>query len=78
MTLKLKLTLFFIGGFFLIRIMGPIMVGKLKSFHQKNNTGLVEKAPWLFKFFSLFFKAASLMCLLYVVMIWAGLVTLVE
>jgi hypothetical protein len=73
---KLGLSLFFLGGFFFFRIVGPIITGKLKDFHIKNNTGLVEKVPIIFKFFNLFFKVGSIMCLIYIVMIWTGFVTL--
>jgi hypothetical protein len=75
--LKFKLiqSLFFIGGYFFFRIIGPIITGKLKEFHIKNNTGLVEKAPFLFKFFSFIFKGASIMCIIFIFMIWAGIVT---
>ena len=48
----------------------------MKGFHIRNNTGLVEKAPIIFKFFNLFFKGASIMCLIYIVMIWTGFVTM--
>jgi hypothetical protein len=73
---KIGLSLFFVFGFFFFRIAGPLITGKLKSFHIKNNTGLVEKAPIIFKIFNLFFKGASIMCLIYIVMIWTGFVTI--
>jgi len=73
---KIGLSLFFVFGFFFFRIAGPLITGKLKSFHIKNNTGIVEKAPIIFKIFNLFFKGASIMCLIYIVMIWTGFVTI--
>ncbi len=76
MATKIELSIFFIFGFFFFRIVGSIMIRKLKNFHINNNTGLVDKYPFIFKFFSLFFKAASIFCLIYVVMIWVGLITL--
>ena len=76
MKFKIGLSLFFVFGFFFFRIIGPIITGKLKDFHIRNNTGLVEKAPGIFKFFNQFFKAFAIFCLVYVVMIWTGLVTL--
>lgn len=75
MKFKLLQSLFFIGGYFFFRIIGPIITGKLKDAHIKNNTGLVERASFIFKFFSLFFKGASIMCLIYILMIWTGFVT---
>ena len=76
MKFKIGLSLFFVFGFFFFRIIGPIITGKLKDFHIRNNTGLVEKAPGIFKFFNLFFKTFAIFCLVYVIMIWTGLVTL--
>lgn len=76
MKFKIGLSLFFIFGFFFFRIIGPIITGKLKSFHEKHNPSLVDKAPGIFKFFNLFFKAFAIFCLVYVVMIWIGFVTL--
>ena len=76
MKTKILLSLFFIFGFFFFRIGGKIITGKLKNFHEKNNPKLVEKAPWIFTFFNVFFKASAIMCLIFVVMIWTGFVTL--
>jgi hypothetical protein len=73
---KIGLSLFFIFGFFFFRVIGPIISRKLKDFHNRNNTGIVEKAPGIFKFVSLFFKAFALFCLIYAVMIWTGFVTI--
>lgn len=76
MKFKIGLSLFFLVGFFLFKIGGPIITRKLKDLHIKNNTGFVEKVPILFKIFNLFFKGASIMCLIYIVMIWTGFVTI--
>ena len=75
---KILLSLFFILGFFLIRIGGRIMTNKLKSFHEKNNPKLVERAPWIFTFFIVFSKVSSIMCLIFVVLIWTGFVNLTD
>lgn len=76
MKFKIGLSLFFIFGFFFFRKIGPIITNKLKDFHIRNNTGLIEKAPGVFKFFNLFFKVFAIFCLVYVVMIWTGFVTI--
>ncbi|UKM66157.1 hypothetical protein GSB9_02736 [Flavobacteriaceae bacterium GSB9] len=76
MAFKIKLSLFFLLGFFFIRITGPIITGKLKSFHEKNNPKMIEKAPWIFTIFNYFFKVGAMMCLIYIVMIWTGFVTI--
>ncbi|MBL0685316.1 hypothetical protein [Aquimarina mytili] len=76
MGFKIGLSLFMLFGFFFFRKIGPILVGKLKEFNKRSNTGLVEKAPFIFKFFTLFFKVASMMCQIYIVMIWTGFVTI--
>jgi len=76
MGFKIGLSLFMLFGFFFFRKVGPILTGRLKDFHVKNETGLVEKAPVIFKIFTIFFKIASIMCLIYIVMIWTGFVTI--
>jgi hypothetical protein len=73
---KLKLSAFFLFGFFFFRITGPILTGKMKDFHIENNTKLVERAPWIFKIFDVFYKGAAIMCLVFIVMIWTGFVTI--
>ncbi|MEX0312860.1 MAG: hypothetical protein AB3N18_01685, partial [Allomuricauda sp.] len=76
MEFKIGLSLYMLFGFFFFRKIGPILTGKLKEFHIRNNTGLVEKAPIIFKAFNDFYKIASIMCLIYIVMIWTGFVSI--
>ena len=74
MKFKIGLSLFMLFGFFFFRIIGPVIAKFLKSMHERNNTGLVEKAPRIFKFINIFLIIASTMCLFYIVLIWTGFV----
>lgn len=73
---KIEFSLFFVFAFFFFRITGKIMVRKLKKFHLKHNPKLVESAPGIFTFFTLFYKAASIMCLICIIMIWIESITM--
>jgi len=71
---KIGLSLFFLAGFFFIRIVGPMLVEQLKNRLLKVNSELVEKAPWYFKGLTFFHKIFSILCLLYIILIWTGFV----
>ncbi|MEE9363108.1 MAG: hypothetical protein V3U92_10975 [Cellulophaga sp.] len=76
MKFKIGLSLFFLAGFFFFKIMGPILVKKLKVGLLKVNQKLAEKVPWYFIFLSFFFKAFSIFCLIYIVLIWTNFITI--
>lgn len=74
--LKIILSLIYIFAFFFFRKIGSILTGKLKDFHTKNNPELVEKVPIIFKIFNVCFNIAAILCLVYIILIWANLVTI--
>jgi len=76
MSIKLKLSIFFLLSALIIRIVGPIMVNHLKSWHLKRNPILVEKYSVVFKIADFLFKFAALLFLIYIVAIWTGFVTI--
>jgi hypothetical protein len=75
---KIIVSLFFLFASLLFRIAGPIIVNRLKQFHIDQKTGLDTKASWFFKAAGFFFKAFSIFCLVYVVLIWIGLIKFSE
>lgn len=71
---KIELSLFFLASFFFFRIMGPILVKKLKGGLIKTNPEFEKKIPWYFKFLTFLYQAFSIFCLVYIIMIWVRVV----
>ena len=49
-----------------------MITGMLKSFHEKHNPSIVQKAPWIFTGFNIFYKTFSILCLIFIILIWIG------
>lgn len=76
MLLPLKLTVFFLFGFFFFWIGGKILVNKFEGELQKINPKLVKRAPWIFKIFRIFFKIAALLSLVLILFSWLKYLTI--
>jgi len=76
MTERLVGSLFFLIGFFFFRIAGAKVIKEVKNFHEKNNPERVEKLAWFFKFGDFFFKAFSIICLIFMLCILTGIMSI--
>ncbi|UPQ78625.1 hypothetical protein M0M57_13465 [Flavobacterium azooxidireducens] len=71
---KLQFTLFFLIGFALFWYVAPIGTSIFKKRLTKINPGLVEKAPWYFTIVHYLTRFMAVMCLVYIVLVWLGVI----
>lgn len=71
---KLQFTLAFLFGFAFFRYLAPIFMAYFKKRLTKINPRLVEKAPWYFTIMHYATRVMAVMCLVYVVLVWLGVI----
>lgn len=71
---KLQFTLFFLIGFALFLYVAPIGTSIFKKRLTKINPSLVEKAPWYFTIVHYVARFMAVMCLVYMILVWFGVV----
>ncbi|MFY7743091.1 MAG: hypothetical protein ACOVQR_10610 [Flavobacterium sp.] len=71
---KLQFTVAFLIGFAFFYYLGPIFITYFKKRLTKVNPGLVEKIPWYFTMVHYLSRLMAVMCLVYVVLVWLGVV----
>ncbi len=70
---KIIFSLFFIGGFFLLKFAFPIIPKMLKARLQIVNPELVKRAPWFFEIHKKLIPFIGVMILVFLIMLWSGL-----
>lgn len=76
MNSKIEITLFFLFGAVFFLVVGKLLINLLKKFHQKHNSKNYEKFSGVFKIFDVFNKLAAIFCLIYIIMVWTGMVSI--
>ena len=73
---KLHFTLALLIGFAFFRYLAPIGIAHFKKRLTKVNPGLVEKAPWYFTIMHYATRMMAVMCLVYIVLVWLGVINI--
>lgn len=68
-----KVALFFTFAALLFWFIGPIIVRFQLMFHNKYNPKLVEKSPKIFKGMKIFFRAFSIICIIFAFIVFFGI-----
>lgn len=71
---KLQFTLAFLIGFAFFWYFAPFFMAYFKKRLAKVNPGLVEKVPWYFTIVNYLTRLMAVMCLVYVVLVWLGVI----
>ncbi|WP_276978912.1 hypothetical protein [Flavobacterium filum] len=71
---KLPITLAFLIGFAFFWYFAPLFMAYFKKRLTNLNPGLVEKVPWYFTIVHYLTRLMAVMCLVYVVLVWLGVV----
>jgi hypothetical protein len=74
MTEKLQFTIAFLIGFAFFWYVAPIFNSYFKKRLTKINPGLVEKAPWYFTIVHFVNRLMAVMCLVYILLVWLGII----
>ncbi len=69
---KLQFTIACLIGFAFFRYLAPIGIAYFKKRLTKINPGLVEKVPWYFMIVHYVARFMAVMCLVYIVLVWLG------
>jgi hypothetical protein len=71
---KLPITLAFLLSFAFFWYLAPLFMAYFKKRLTKVNPGLVEKIPWYFAIMHYLTRLMAVMCLVYVVLVWLGVI----
>ena len=78
MKLKFYLIIFFIIGFFFIKIIFPILSNELKISLEKRNPELVKNVNWFFSFHKFLIPILGIMTLIIIILIWTNVIVITE